>query len=82
MLSGKQTSVKKTEAAGEYVDQLQPAAKERYLDKIQIIGSQDPYRLSNMSEDEKTLPAVTYSDIVNYLAFGDLYLIFYLCVYI
>ena len=48
---------------------IEPSAMARYLEKLALIGGEDPYELGILSTDEKLLPAITYPDIVNYLLF-------------
>ena len=62
-------AAKCAEAALKYREALEPDAKARYLEKLEIIGGEDPYELGSLSSDEKLLPAITYPDIVNYLVF-------------
>ena len=52
-----------------YFDTLDAASKQRYLDKIAIKGSQDPYLLKNdiFSSDPNSLPSISNPDILNYL---------------
>ena len=54
-----------------YLDTLDAASKQRYLDKIAIIGGQNPYLLKNdiFSSDPNSLPSISYPDIVNYLVY-------------
>ena len=49
-----------------YFDTLDAASKQRCLDKIAIIGSQDPHLLKNdiFSSDPNSLPSISYPDIV------------------
>lgn len=42
---------------------------ERYLEKIECIGNEDPYCMSDFSNKIADLPPVLYPDIVNYLVF-------------
>lgn len=55
-----------------YVDTLDVLTKQRYLDKLRIVDSVDPYSLPNSawSKKEACFPAVSYPDIVNYLIFN------------
>ena len=62
-------SIKCAAAAQKYREGLEPSAKARYLEKLALIGGEDPYELGILSTDEKLLPAITYPDIVNYLLF-------------
>ena len=55
-----------------YLDTLDASSRTRYLKKIDVIGGQDPYKLGSdkVSADAKTLPAISYPDIVNYLVYS------------
>ena len=55
-----------------YIDTLDSRAKARYLEKLSVIGKQDPYTIpsSRYSADPDLLPPVTYPDIYNYLVNG------------
>lgn len=50
-------------------DGLEEKARQRYLEKINLIGGIDPYNLtkSQMNTEAKCLPAISYIDIMNYL---------------
>ena len=56
----------------EYYEGLDAPSKKRYLDKIEVISSVDPYTLTDtdfvMTLDK--YPSISYPDIVNYLVFG------------
>ena len=54
----------------QYVDTLDGLSRQRYLDKLRVIGGVDPYTLPSGSwtKDEASFPAVSYPDIVNYLS--------------
>ena len=67
------TSIKCAAAAQQYREGLEPSVKARYLEKLAIIGGEDPYELGILSTDEKLLPAITYPDIVNYRCVVDGY---------
>ena len=56
-----------------YFDTLDPPAKKkRYCKKLKLIDDVDPDAIEyeNFTYDMNCFPAITYSDIVNYLAFG------------
>ena len=63
------TSIKRTAVAQMYREGLESCANAGYLEKLAIIGGEDPYELGILSTDEKLLPAITYPNIVNYLLF-------------
>ena len=56
----------------QYVDTLDGLSRQRYLDKLRMIDGVDRYTLPSVSwtKDEASFPAVSYTDIVNYLIFG------------
>ena len=50
-----------------YRETLDPIAKERYRQKMELMGNIDPYEVSSgWLSDMDTLSDVTYPDIVNY----------------
>ena len=65
------TSIKCAAIAQKYREGLEPSAKIRYLEKLTIIGGEDPYELGILSTDEKLklFLAITYPDVVNYPLF-------------
>lgn len=52
-----------------YMDSLAPLFRARYIEKLKLIGGDDPYQIKDWSDDRKLLPGVTYPDILNYLIF-------------
>ena len=57
-----------------YRETLDPIAKERYRQKMELMGNIDPYEVSSgWLSDMDTLSDVTYPDIVNYLVNGVSY---------
>ncbi len=60
---------KQSDAAKQYREGLETDEKERYARKIELIGGQDPYEVTDLSSDWSFLPKVAYPDIVNYLLF-------------
>ena len=54
-----------------YVLSLDKVVKDRYIDKISSIGDIDPYILpdNQFDKDDKSLPPVTYPDIVMYFIY-------------
>lgn len=59
------------EQHSDYMKSLSGLVYQRYIEKISLIGSRDPYAIksSEWSEDHETLPGVTSIDITNYLVF-------------
>ena len=55
------TSIKCAASSQKYRIGLKPSAKARYLEKLAIIGGEDPYELGILSADEKLLTAITYT---------------------
>ncbi|WAR08655.1 hypothetical protein MAR_018613, partial [Mya arenaria] len=49
---------------------LEPVVSARYGEKLKLIAGTDPYTLPTWSPDVKSLPAVTYPDIVNFLVYS------------
>ena len=60
------------EEASEYYKQLDAPSRRRYLEKVNLVGSIDPYTLpdESFSMSANCYPSITYPDIVNYLVFG------------
>ena len=55
-----------------YFQTLTGDAHERYLEKIEIIGGQDPYVIPDTEcANPYIFPSLTYFDIVNYLVLGS-----------
>ena len=50
-----------------YVDSLLLEAKERYKEKIALIGNVDPFKLHTVAAAASALPPVDGSDLVSYL---------------
>ena len=52
-----------------YRDTLDEKSRQRYQQKIDLIGGLDPYEVSRtqLTDDATYFPAVTYIDVVNYL---------------
>ena len=50
---------KRVDAAANYIQELQPKERERYLRKIEIISGEDPYAVTHFSSDWVLLPRVT-----------------------
>ncbi|XP_041349329.1 uncharacterized protein LOC121368656 [Gigantopelta aegis] len=65
-------STKLTISSCKYRDGLNKEERIRYMGKLELIASEDPYEIavSAWSEDVCLLPPVTYPDIVNYLVFS------------
>ncbi|XP_049459045.1 uncharacterized protein LOC125905196 [Epinephelus fuscoguttatus] len=57
---------------GPYRDKLKLNARQRYIEKLQMLNNVDPYDITakDWSQDPAVLPPLTYPDIVNYLVFG------------
>ena len=53
--------------ANAYLNGLGESKKQRYKDKLQLLGGTYPYEVPKWSSDVSLLPSVTYIDIVNYL---------------
>lgn len=51
-----------------YFERLSGDARTRYLDKIAVINSADPYAMKNLNPS--VLPSVEPTDLVNYLVLG------------
>lgn len=66
-MAGKCVKAKKID----YVDTLDQISRERYVNKIKLIGARDPYTIGTKEwrDDPDIFPDVTYPDIVNYLVF-------------
>ena len=62
---------KRAEQAQLYRDGLGHRERERYFEKLSLIGNKDPYELhpASWSEDPSILPPITHIDIINYLIF-------------
>ena len=60
------------EQVSDYYKQLDAPSQRWYLEKVSIIGSVDPYALTDeaFSMTPHCYPSITYPDIVNYLIFG------------
>ena len=60
------------EEASEYYKQLDAPSRRRYLEKVNLVGSIDPYTLTDDTffMSVNCYPSITYPDIVNYLVFG------------
>ena len=52
-----------------YTDTLKPEAKDRYLRKISIIGSVDPFVKAVAGEIADCVPPVKACDLVSYLVY-------------
>lgn len=62
-------------ALSSYAEALPPEAKQRYLQKLQLIGGIDPFCLSTAKHREcSNLPHFTSGDLVSYLVLQTNYL--------
>ena len=59
-----------------YAESLPPESKQRYLQKITVIGSADPFLLqgTSLQQAQAPLPAVDASDLVSYLVLQTSYI--------